>query len=72
MIHFLCITVQQKGADVDKDWRAFLDWADSETMTRYQLRGYGETPGEAADDAWQKYKTDRDFFVDSSWEWKDE
>lgn len=68
MIHFLNITITQKGADVDKDWRAFLDWVDSETMTRYQLRGYGETPGEAADDAWQRYNTDRDFFADDSWE----
>lgn len=28
--------------------------------------------GEVADDAWQKYNEDRDFFTDDSWEWKDE
>lgn len=71
MIHFLSITVTQKGADVDKDWRAFLNWGDSETKTCYQLRGYGQTPGEAADDAWRRYKEDRDFYADDQWEWKD-
>lgn len=30
MIHFLNITLQQKAKN---DWRAFLDWADGETMT---------------------------------------
>lgn len=41
-------------------------------MTRFRLRGYGKTPGEAADDAWKKYKTDRDVFADDAWGWKDE
>jgi hypothetical protein len=67
MIHFLNITVQCKGGD---DFRAFLDWADSDTMTAYQLRGYGDTPGKAADDAWTKYNEDRDSYTEGSWEWK--
>ena len=67
MIHFLKITVQSKASD---DFRAFLDWADSDTMTRYQLRGYGSTPGEAATDAWNKYNDDRDFYVEHKEEWK--
>jgi hypothetical protein len=67
MIHFLNITVQCKGGD---DFRAFLDWADSDTMTSYQLRGYGDTPGKAADDAWARYNEDRDSYTEGSWEWK--
>jgi len=57
MIHFLNIIIQCKGGD---DFRAFLDWADDECMIRYQLRGYGDTPGKAADDAWTKYNENRD------------
>lgn len=68
MIHFLNITLQAKS-EVD-DWRAFLDWADKETMTVYQLRGYGNTPGAAADDAWRKYKEDRDAYIEGSWPWQ--
>lgn len=67
MTHFLCITIQQKSGD---DWRAFLDWASSKTMLRYQLRGYGSTPGEAADDAWAKYNDDRDFYVEDTRPWQ--
>lgn len=67
MIHFLNITIQRKGGD---DFRAFLDWADSETMTQYQLRGYGDTPGRAADDAWAKYERDRDYYIEGECEWK--
>ena len=68
MIHFLNITLQAK--DPNCDWRAFLDWADSDTMTVYQLRGYGSTPGEAADNAWSKYNDNRDDYIEDSWEWK--
>ena len=67
MIHFLSITIQSKGAD---DWRAFLDWADSEEMKAYQLRGYGSTPGAAADDAYRRYNEDRDFYIADEWDWK--
>jgi hypothetical protein len=66
MIHFQKITIQQKSPG---DWRAFLDWADSDTMTVFQLRGYGATPGEAADDAWRRYGEDRDEYIDAYWPW---
>lgn len=68
MIHFLQITLQAKS--INEDWRAFLDWADSDTMQVYQLRGYGSTPSEAANDAWTKYNECRDLFITDSWEWK--
>lgn len=67
MIHFINITIQSKGVD---DWRAFLDWGDDKYMMRYQLRGYGATPGQAADDAWSKYTEDRDFYISCEEEWK--
>lgn len=74
MIHFLKIVIQSKGKiteDSDKeDFRSFLQWADSEEMMVYELRGYGETPGEAADDAWSRYKEDPWHYVEDSWEWK--
>ncbi len=66
MIHFNQITIQKKAHN---DWRAFLNWSDSEMMMQYQLRGYGSTPGEAADDAYAKYTEDRDYYVDDIWEW---
>jgi hypothetical protein len=66
MIHFNQIAIQKKS---ENDWRAFLNWSDSETMMQYQLRGYGSTPGEAADDAYAKYNEDRDYYVEDSWEW---
>lgn len=69
MIHFLNITIQCKSL-TDNDWRAFLDWADSETMTRCQLRGYGTDPGAAATDAWRKYNEDRDFYCEDEWKWE--
>ena len=68
MIHFLKITIQEKSKG--EDYRAFLDWADSETMMVYQIRGYGDTPGKAADDAYAKYEEDREFYVEDEWEWK--
>ena len=67
MIHFLDITIQKKS---NEDWRAFLDWADDETMIVYQLRGYGSTPGEAADQAYAKYNEDRDHYIEGSWKWE--
>ena len=69
MIHFLHITVQEKGRG--EDYRAFLDWADSETMMCYQIRGYGSTPGQAADHAYAKYKEDREGYAEGGWEWKE-
>ena len=67
MIQFLNITIQQKSTN---DWRSFLSWADSSTMTRYELRGYGATPAEAADDAWNRYNEDRELYTVDEGVWK--
>jgi nitrogen regulatory protein PII len=67
MIHFLQIEVQSKSSD---DWRSFLQYADDETMTVYEIRGYGSTPGQAADDAMRRYQEDPEFYIEDSWEWK--
>jgi hypothetical protein len=66
MIHFLDITIQCKGSN---DFRAFLDWADDQLMMRYQLRGYGSTPGQAADDAWRRYTENRDSYIEYECAW---
>ena len=69
MISFLKITIHEKGKG--DDYRAFLDFADRETMTVYQIRGYGDTPGKAADDAYARYESeDRYDHVTDEWEWK--
>jgi hypothetical protein len=39
MISFLKITIHEKGKG--DDYRAFLDFADRETMTVYQIGGNG-------------------------------
>jgi hypothetical protein len=67
MIHFLNITLQAK--DPACDWRAFLDWADTDNMTVYQLRGYGTDPGAAAADAWNKFNGDRNAYIEGKWDW---
>jgi hypothetical protein len=69
MIHFQKITIQEKGKG--DDYRAFLDFADTKTMMVYQIRGYGPTPGKAADDAYAKFESeDRASHVTDWWEWK--
>ena len=68
MIHFLKITVQEKSRD--EDYRAFLDWGDDQEMMVYQIRGYGDTPGKAADDAYRKFQEDPELHVQGGWEWK--
>jgi hypothetical protein len=70
MIHFLNITIQNKGGD---DFRAFLEWgskADSETMCLYEIRGYGDTPSKAADDAYAKYMEDREYYSNYQGVWE--
>lgn len=67
-IHFLTITINEKG--IGEDYRAFLTFAERDTMTVFEIRGYGDTPGKAADDAYAKYKEDPYFYVEDSWEWK--
>ena len=68
MIHFQKITIQEKSKG--DDYRAFLDWADSETMMVYQIRGYGSSPGQAADDAYAKYEEDREHYAQDEWKWE--
>ncbi len=67
MIHFLSITIQSKS---ENDFRSFLDWADDKSMIRYQLRGYGDSPSAAANDAWVKYIEDRDSYITHEEPWK--
>lgn len=67
MIHFINITIQSKTTD---DFRSFLLWADSETMMKYELRGYGSTPGSAADNAYARFNSeDRDMYTTHEEEW---
>jgi hypothetical protein len=67
MIHFLNITIQNKSGD---DFRAFLEWANSETMSLYEIRGYGDTPGKAADDAYARYMEDREYYSNYQGVWE--
>jgi hypothetical protein len=39
-------------------------------MRRYELLGYGDTPGKAADDAWTRYNGDRDTYIINDEEWE--
>jgi len=52
---FQSIRVEAKS-EIDNDWRAFLRFIDCEEDLMLGLRGYGKTPGEAADDAWKDYQ----------------
>jgi hypothetical protein len=69
MIHFLHVTIQEKGKG--EDYRSFLNFADSDTMTVYEIRGYGVTPGKSADDAYARYESeDRAMNVTDEWAWE--
>ena len=69
MIYFMSIEIQEKGKG--EDYRAFLHFANRETMMAYEIRGYGDTPGKAADDAYARYESeDRYDHVTNEWEWK--
>ena len=68
-VSFLQMQIQEKCSN---DWRSFLSFYSEETNVIYRLRGYGSTPGEAADDAW-KWFSDEDlrwFEIDSYKKWK--
>lgn len=41
------------------DWRAQLEWEDKDFL-RYGIRGYGDTPGKAADNAHAKFLENRE------------
>ena len=63
---FVQVIVQEKG-HFDNDFRAFLTC--QHEMTKYIIRGYGKTAGQAADDAFSKMQDeDWGMFVDESWE----
>jgi hypothetical protein len=64
----LCITINKKGQE---DYRAFLEWGDYETMLRYQIRGYGDTPGKAADNAYAKWLEDPEVHAEYSEVWEE-
>lgn len=66
MKHFLGITINEKGQE---DYRAFLEWGDSKTMLRYQIRGYGDTPGKAADLAYVRWLEDPEYYSEHQMIW---
>ena len=68
MTIFLNILIQSKSTN---DFRSFLSFGDVEKNMVYEIRGYGKTAGEAADDAWNKYKTDCHSYVWHEREWKE-
>ncbi len=53
----------------DNDWRSFLQWADTEEMIVYEIRGYGDTPCEAVTDAYDKFIKDPELHSTDSWAW---
>lgn len=63
-VSFRQIIIQEKSHD---DWRSFLFFYSEETEVLYSLRGYGKTPGEAADDAYKTFNDEdlRWFELDS-------
>lgn len=68
--YFLQIVVRAKS-EIDNDWRSFLQWADRDEMMVYEIRGYGQSSGEASEDAYKKFKEDAQFYAEDHWEWKD-
>jgi hypothetical protein len=69
MIYFMSITIHEKSKG--DDYRAFLNFADRETMMAYEIRGYGDTPGKAADDAYARFAGgDPHAFVTDEWVWE--
>lgn len=70
---FLKIVVQNKGTHQDADWRAFLQWADTETKMVHEMRGYGLTPGSASDDVYARFNdtdVDPEYYTENSWVWE--
>jgi hypothetical protein len=68
-VSFLEMIIEEKCCN---DWRAFLSFYSTETNVVYRLRGYGSTPGEAADDAWKTFNDEdlRWFGIDSYKKWE--
>ena len=69
-VSFVQMIVQEKCSN---DWRSFLSFYSKETDVIYRLRGYGSTPGEAADNAWETFNDEylRWVEIDSYERWKD-
>ena len=69
-VSFLQIKIQEKSSN---DWRSFLSFYSKETNVIYGLRGYGSTPGEAAEDAWVTFNDEemRWHEIDSYEKWED-
>ena len=55
----------QIGERCIDDWRAHLVWTDG--RKNYEIRGYGDSPGKAADDAYRRFLEDREFHTSDSW-----
>ena len=66
---FLQIIVRAKS-ELDNDWRAFLQFADTDAMMVHEIRGYGRTHCEALTDAWNKFSDDAELYSEDCWEWK--
>jgi hypothetical protein len=58
---FLNIVIQCKFDEKDKDFRSFAHVMDSDGDT-WELRGYGSTAAEAAQEAWKAYRTGEKFW----------
>jgi hypothetical protein len=70
-VSFLEMIINEKCSN---DWRSFLSFYSKETNVVYRLRGYGSTPGEAADDAWKTFNDEelRWFGIDRYEKWEGE
>lgn len=53
-LRFIEIIVRAKS-EVDNDWRSYIRFGSKETMEVFEVRGYGSSPGEAAENAWERY-----------------
>jgi hypothetical protein len=68
---FIDIRVEAKS-EIDNDWRAYIRFIDHEENLIRGMRGYGNTPGEAADDAWKDYLDGRgNDFIYSSFDYSE-
>lgn len=54
-LKFIEIVVRAKS-EADNDWRSYIRFGSKETMQVFEVRGYGSSPGRAAENAWKRYK----------------
>jgi len=72
MKHFLGIEINEKGrrrGGRQEDYYALLEGVDSGTL--YHIRGYGDTPGKAADNAYAKWLEDPEVHAEYSEVWEE-